>query len=76
MSGTLDKDYNGNHYIYDYQFNFGSRLNVRIAVVFIVNLISNIGFSVDLTYITSGVVLVNMIAEEMGFILKHPDVFP
>ena len=41
----------------------------------IVNLISNIGFGVDSTHTTGCVVLLNLMAEEIGFILKHPDIF-
>jgi hypothetical protein len=57
---------------WDYQWNFGSRLNGRIAVMPNINLISNIGFGDDATHTTAGSVLANIEAEEMIFPLKHP----
>jgi hypothetical protein len=57
---------------WDYQWNFGSRLNGRIAVMPNVNLISNIGFGAEATHTIGGSELADMAVEEMVFPLKHP----
>ena len=75
LSSTFGKVYDGKIDTWDYQWNFGSRLNGRIAVMPNVNLISNIGFGVDATHTTGGGLLANMQMEEIGFPLKHPIAF-
>ena len=69
---TFEKVHQGKIDTWDYQWNFGSRLNGRIAVMPNVNLISNIGFGAGATHTTGGSVLADMNVEEMRFPLKHP----
>lgn len=70
---TFEKVHQGKIDTWDYQLNFGSRLNGRIAIIPNVNLISNIGFGVGATHTTGGSELADMIVEEMQFPLKHPE---
>jgi hypothetical protein len=57
LFGTFDKFFGGKIDVFNYQWNFGSRLNGRIAVIPNVNMISNIGFGVESTHTTVGGVL-------------------
>ena len=57
---------------WDYQWNFGSRLNGRIAAMPNVNLISNIGFGAGATHTSGASVLADMLVEEIAFPLQHP----
>lgn len=73
FSDNLEKVYQGKIDTWDYQWNFGSRLNGRIAVMPNVNLISNIGFGVGATHTTGASAFACMAVEEMPFPLKHPN---
>ena len=72
LTDIFEKVYQRKIDTWDYQWNFGSRLNGRIAVMPNVNLISNIGFGVDATHTTVGGEFANMILAEIQFPLKHP----
>ncbi|CAN4275606.1 GT4_BshA-like domain containing protein [Methylophilaceae bacterium] len=69
---TFEKVHQGKIDTWDYQWNFASRLNGRIAVMPNINMISNIGFGDDATHTTGGSGLADMAVEEMVFPLKHP----
>ena len=68
----LDSVYNGNLDTWDYQWDFGSRLNGRFAVLPNVNLISNIGFGIGATHTVKEGVFSEMKVNEIIFPLKHP----
>lgn len=70
---TFENVYKGTIDTWDYQWNFGSRLNGRIAIMPHVNLISNIGFGAEATHTTGGSRLANITVAAMQFPLKHPD---
>ncbi len=72
FSDTYEKVHQNKIDTWDYQWNFGSRLNGRIAVMPNVNLISNIGFGSEATHTKGGSELAYMAVEEMLFPLEHP----
>jgi hypothetical protein len=72
FADTYEKVHQNKIDTWDYQWNFGSRLNGRIAVMPNVNLISNIGFGAEATHTIGGSELADMAVEEMVFPLKHP----
>jgi len=57
---------------WDYQWNFGRRLNNRVSIIPNVNLISNIGFGVNATNTTSTSRLANIPSEAMLFPMQQP----
>ena len=57
---------------WDYQWNFGSRLNGRISIMPNVNLISNIGFGVEATHTKEHNEFSNLPTTPIVFPLKHP----
>ena len=65
--------YHGRIDTWDYQWNFGSRLNGRISALPNVNLISNIGFGAEATHTIAFNKLANMGTSETRFPLIHPD---
>lgn len=72
LTDTFEKVYQGKIDTWDYQWNFASRLNGRIAVLPNVNMISNIGFGVGATHTTGESEFSNMSVAEIQFPLKHP----
>ncbi len=72
LTDIFEKVYQNKIDTWDYQWNFGSRLNGRIAVMPNVNLISNIGFGAEATHTTATSILADMALEDMRFPLKHP----
>lgn len=69
---TLEKVYQNKIDTWDYQWQFASRLNGRIAVMPNVNLISNIGFGIDATHTVGQSKLANLPTGILKFPLKHP----
>jgi len=65
--------YQGKIDTWDYQWNFGSRINGRLAAMPNVNLISNIGFGAGATHTTGGSKLADMAVEAIKFPLCHPE---
>ena len=57
---------------WDYQWNFGSRLNGRLSIMPNVNLISNIGFGVEATHTKEHNEFSNLPTTPIVFPLKHP----
>ena len=72
LTEIFEKVYQGQIDTWDYQWNFGSRLNGRISVMPNVNLVSNIGFGSEGTHTTGISIQANMATKEMKFPLKHP----
>jgi hypothetical protein len=72
FAGSLEKVYQGEIDTWDYQWQFASRINGRIAVMPNVNLISNIGFGVEATHTTEQSEFSNLPAKQINFPLKHP----
>lgn len=70
---TLEEVYRGKIDTWDYQWQFASRLNGRIAVMPNINLISNIGFGVDATHTTGQSEFSNLPIIQIKFPLKHPE---
>ena len=69
---TFEKVHQGKIDTWDYQWNFASRLNGRIAVMPNINMISNIGFGDDATHTKGESILANMVISAIQFPLKHP----
>lgn len=57
---------------WDYQWNFCSRINGRVAILPNINLVSNIGFGVNASHTKEISEVANMDTQEMIFPLKHP----
>ena len=72
FADSLEKVYQGQIDTWDYQWQFSSRLNSRIAVMPNVNLISNIGFGADATHTTGQSEFANLPIAQIKFPLKHP----
>lgn len=68
----LERVYQGKIDTWDYQWQFASRLNGRIAAMPNVNLISNIGFGVEATHTTGLSKFANLPVKQINFPLKHP----
>ena len=69
---SLENVYQGKIDTWDYQWQFASRLNGRIAVMPNVNLISNIGFGAGATHTTGQSEFSNLPIAQIEFPLKHP----
>ena len=68
----LENVYQGKIDTWDYQWQFASRINGRMAVMPNVNLISNIGFGVEATHTTGQSKFENLPVIPIDFPLKHP----
>jgi hypothetical protein len=72
----LEKVYQGKIDTWDYQWQYASLVNGRVAVMPNINLISNIGFGVGATHTTEQSQFANIPALPINFPLKHsPTVF-
>lgn len=69
---SLEKVYQGKLDTWDYQWQFASRINGRVAIMPNVNLISNIGFGASATHTTGQSEFANLSVIEINFPLKHP----
>jgi hypothetical protein len=72
FTNIFEKVYQGKIDTWDYQWQFASRLNGRIAIMPNVNLISNIGFGVGATHTTGESEFANLQTQQTEFPLKHP----
>ena len=72
LTEVFEAVYQGRIDTWDYQWNFGSRLNGRVAVMPNVNLISNIGFGSAATHTIGTSKLADMDTAEINFQLRHP----
>lgn len=68
----MENVYQGKVDTWDYQWQFASCIQGRIAVMPNMNLISNIGFGVEATHTTGQSVLANILSTSVIFPLKHP----
>lgn len=68
----LENVYKGKVDTWDYQWQFASRINGRLAVMPNVNLISNIGFGPEATHTTENNSFANLPLIPVNFPLKHP----
>jgi hypothetical protein len=68
----LEKVYQGKIDTWDYQWQFASRLNGRIAVMPNANLISNIGFGVEATHTTGPSEFSGLPVVQTDYPIKHP----
>lgn len=75
FADSLEQVYQGKIDTWDYQWQFASRLNGRIAVMPNVNLISNIGFGAGATHTTEKSEFANLSVAQIKFPLKHPSAF-
>lgn len=69
---NLDRTYTLKIDTWDYQWNFGSRLNGRLSIMPNVNLVSNIGFGMEATHTKEHNEFSNLPRAQMFFPLKHP----
>ena len=69
---NLDRTYALEIDTWDYQWNFGSRLNGRLSIMPNVNLISNIGFGVEATHTKEHNEFSNLPTTPIVFPLQHP----